>query len=94
MKSVIDLKFDGDASDIENVMNEDVFSDRTLERIQKESPVFYGTLEEKGLASALIMRYGTEGKNQGYLICAVERSYRIWQDNECAILYYLAGMLD
>ena len=93
MRSVMDPVFDGDASDIANFMKEDIFADRTLERIEKASPVFYGTLKKKGLASALIMRYGTGRKKQGYLICAVERSYRIWQDNECAILYYLAGLL-
>jgi len=93
MRSVMDPVFDGDASDIANFMKEDIFADRTLERIEKVSPVFYGTLKKKGLASALIMRYGTGRKEQGYLICAVARSYRIWQDNECAILYYLAGLL-
>jgi hypothetical protein len=29
----------------------------------------------------------------GYLVCAVRRSMRIWQENECALLYYLAGLL-
>ena len=30
---------------------------------------------------------------KGYLVCAVERSLRIWQENEYAILYYLAELL-
>ena len=93
MRSVMDPVFEGDAGDISNFMKEDIFAERTLERIEKYSPVFYSTLQKKGLASALIMRFGTGKKDQGYIVCAVERSYRIWQDNECAILYYLAGLL-
>lgn len=94
MKSAMDSSFDGDACDISDLMKEDIFADRTLERIEKEAPVFYRTLTENGLASVLIMRFGNGGSSSGYLVCAVERSFRIWQDNECAILYYLAGLLE
>ena len=94
MKSVKDPSFDEDAGDISDLMKEDIFADRALERVEQDSPILYGTLMKKGLASALIVRYGTDEANKGYLICAVERAYRIWQDNECAILYYLAGLLE
>ena len=94
MRSVMDPLFDGDAVDISNLMREDMFADRTLEQVENDSPIFYATLKKKGLASALIMRFKICEKNHGYLICAVERSYRIWQDDECAILYYLAGLLE
>ncbi|MCR4806951.1 MAG: GGDEF domain-containing protein [Lachnospiraceae bacterium] len=90
MRAVMDPAFDGDASDIANLMNEDVFSERTLDRIEKEAPIFYGTLKAGMLNSAMIMRSDKEF----YLVCAVERQYRIWQENECAILYYLTGLLD
>ena len=94
MRSVMDPSFDGDADDISNLMKEEIFNDRTLERVEKDSPIFFGTLKERGLASALIMRFEIGGTDHGYLICAVERKYRIWQDNECAVLYYLAGLLE
>ena len=90
MRAVMDPAFEGDASDIDSLMNEDVFSERTLDRVKAEAPVFYGTLKANRLNSALVMRFDTNS----YLVCAVERSYRIWQENECAILYYLAGLLD
>ncbi|MCR5675234.1 MAG: diguanylate cyclase [Lachnospiraceae bacterium] len=94
MKSVTDPAFDGDAGDIADLMEEDIFADRAPERAEKASPVFYRTLTENGLASALIMRFGNGGPASGYLVCAVRRSFRIWQDNECAILYYLTGLLE
>ena len=90
LKAVMDPAFEGDASDIKNLMSEDVFSERTLDLVKKEAPVFYGTLKDNGLNSALIMRFDKDS----YLVCAVERRYRIWQENECAILYYLTGLLD
>ncbi len=93
MRSVNDTKFDGDASDISNFMKEDIFAERTLENVEKNAPIFYETLTKRGLSSALIMRFCNGGNDQCYLVCAVERKYRIWQDNECAILYYLAGLL-
>ena len=94
MKSVMEPSFDGDAADISDLMKEDIFTDRTMDRVEKDSPVFYRTLKEKGLESALIMRFGSSASAPCYLVCAVERAFRIWQDNECAILYYLTGLLE
>ena len=94
MKSVTDPEFDEDAGDISYIMNEEVFADRSLERVEQDSPLFYDALTKNGLASALIVRFQTAQIDPGYLVCAVERSYRIWQDNECAILYYTAGLLE
>ena len=93
MKAVNDTSFDEDAGDISNLMTEDIFSENTLECVEKDSPVFYDTLLKKGFESAMVVRIRKSDTVYGYLICAVERSHRIWQENECAILYYLAGLL-
>ena len=34
-----------------------------------------------------------QGAPHGYLICAEPRSRRIWQEDECAIIYFLAKLL-
>ncbi len=93
MKAVNDTSFDEDAGDISSLMTEDIFSENTLERVEKDSPVFYDTLLKKGFESAMVVRIRKSDTVYDYLICAVERSHRIWQENECAILYYLAGLL-
>ncbi|MBR4542959.1 MAG: diguanylate cyclase [Lachnospiraceae bacterium] len=93
MKAVNDTSFNEDAGDISNLMTEDIFSKNTLERVEKDSPVFYDTLLKKGFESAMVVKIRKSDTVYGYLICAVERSHRIWQENECAILYYLAGLL-
>lgn len=91
--AVLDKNFDGDASDLSNIMEEDLFSQGSLDLIKKHSPKFYKVLSKNGFESVLICRIRKKDKIKGYLVCAVERSLRIWQENECAILYYLAELL-
>lgn len=93
LKAIMNPDFDGDASDISKLMTEDLFSENTLDKVKNNSPVFYKTLIGKGFESALIVRIRKSEKVSGYLVCAVKRSLRIWQENECAVLYYVAGLL-
>ncbi|MCR5081188.1 MAG: diguanylate cyclase [Treponema sp.] len=93
MHAVLDKKFTADASDLPNIMEEDLLSQGSLELIKKHSPKFYKALDDNGFESVLISRIRKNNEIKGYLVCAVNRSLRIWQENECAILYYLAGLL-
>ena len=93
LKAVMDSQFDGDASDIAELMTEDLFSDNTLNKIKNNSPKFYETLISKGFETTLIVRMRKAGEVYGYLVCAVKRSLRIWQENECGIFYYVASLL-
>ena len=93
MRAVLDKNFNCDASDIGCSMEEDVFAESTLELIKKHSPVFYDTLTENGFETVLMARIRKEDEIFGYLVCAVKRSLRIWQENECAILYFLTELL-
>ena len=93
MKAAMDPSFDEEAGDIFSGVNADLFSENSLDKIEKNAPVFYGALQKHGLEQALIARIRTGAEISGYLICAVTRSHRIWQENESAILYYLAGLL-
>ena len=81
------------ASDISNIMEEDLFMESSLDLIKKHSPIFYNALMQKGFESVLISSIRKGNKTYGYLICAVQRSLRIWQENECAVLYYLSDLL-
>ena len=93
MHAVLDKNFTADASDLPNIMEEDLLSQGSLELIKKHSPKFYKALDDNGFESVLISRIRKNNEIKGYLVCAVNRSLRIWQENECAILYYLAGLL-
>ncbi|MBP5608659.1 MAG: hypothetical protein J6X66_10400 [Lachnospiraceae bacterium] len=70
-----------------------VFFETTLEDIEENSPLFYKAMKRNGLESVMTVRIRKRDKIYGYLICAVKRSLRIWQEDERAILYYLAGLL-
>ena len=93
MKAVLDKTFTEDAADIANVMEEDLFSENNLDLIKKHSPVFYKSLLKNSFESVLISRIRKDEQTKGFLVCAVRRSLRIWQENECAILFYLAELL-
>ncbi len=93
MRSAIDKGFSGDASDLCNSMREDLFSEHTLDMVKKYSPKFFKTLNDNGFESVLISSVMKEDQVKGYLVCPVRRSLRIWQENECAFLYYLAELL-
>ena len=93
MHSVKDKTYDQDASDISKIMKEDLFMESSLDLVKKHSPIFYDALMQKGFESVLISSIRKGNTTYGYLICAVQRSLRIWQENECAVLYYLSDLL-
>ena len=93
MRAVLDKSFTADASDLPEVMQNDLFSESTLSLIKKHSPIFYKSLIKNNFESVLISRIQNGKESKGYLVCAVKRSLRIWQQNECAILYYLSELL-
>ena len=93
MHAVLDSEFDEDVSDISRLMSDDMYSDNTLEPVRKHSPMFYKTLVTYGFESVMAVRIRSQRETEGYLVCPVKRSLRIWQENECAILYFLAGFL-
>ena len=65
----------------------------TVEHIKNIAPVFSTSLKENGFGSVLIARVRDHDNVMGYLICAVQRSHRVWQEYESAILYYVAGLM-
>ena len=93
MRAVLNKEFEGDASDIGEAFENDLFAESTLDLIKRYAPVFYDTLRTNGFETVLSVRIRKEDGICGYLVCAVKRSLRIWQENECAILYYLAELL-
>ena len=93
MRAVNDPGFECDASDIDLLMTEDVLAEGSVENIKNTAPVFGTSLKENCFGSVLIARVRDHDDIRGYLICAVQRSHRIWQEYESAILYYVAGLM-
>lgn len=93
MKAVLNKNFSEDASDLCELMKDDMFSESTLDLVKKYSPKFDKALIKNGFESVLVCRIQKEDIVKGYLVWAVRRSLRIWQENECALIFYLAELL-
>ena len=94
LRAVREENLNEDAGDIGNLLpNDDMFSTNDLETIRNKAPITYATLHRREVETLLVIRVGMDGETDGYLICAEARNRRIWQEAECAILYFLARQL-
>ena len=79
--------------DIDNLIEDDLFTANALDTVEKESPNLHDALKIHGIRAVMIVRVSLSGKRFGHLICADMHNHRLWQDDECGIVYYLAKML-
>ncbi|MBR3515061.1 MAG: GGDEF domain-containing protein [Lachnospiraceae bacterium] len=93
LRAVRDFTLEANAADIANVTNDDMFSTSVLEDISQRCPVFYNVLKRRGIETLLVVRVSMDMGTEGYLICAEPKSHRIWQENECALVYFLAKLI-
>ena len=93
LRAVRRPEVDEDAGDIALLMNDDLYSANSLEFIAGKCPRFNAALKKYEVETVLVARIGMDMANYGYLICAEPRSRRIWQEDECAIMYFLAKLL-
>ncbi|MCR5684619.1 MAG: GGDEF domain-containing protein [Lachnospiraceae bacterium] len=93
LKAVLDETFDEDASDIANTVTSELYYETVNDTLPRRSPKFHASLEKHHLGSVLVVRISFRNEIDGYLVCAVTRGHRIWQENEYALLYYLANVI-
>ena len=93
MHSVIDSNIDEDVSDIDSVIDDEILKISNLEEISDTGPKLYEALIKQNTGSALIIRVGLNMETDGYLVCADRRNNRLWQEDECGILYFIAKSL-
>lgn len=72
--------------------SDDLFASNDMEEVRRRSPLFYETVEKLEVETLCVVRIGFRMDTNGYLICAEAKNRRIWQEAECAILYFLAKM--
>ena len=93
MRAVLDKSFKEDVSDIGNIIDNDIFSTNDFEKVEERAPVFGKVLRKHTLHSVLITRIGRKCKTDGFLICSEPHTFRIWQDDERVLLYFLAKLI-
>ena len=94
MRSIRNANISEPADDLDRLLrNDDLYTGNALLDVQERSPVFYETLKKREAETLCVVRISMNMNVFGYLICAEARSKRIWQEAECAILFFLAKMI-
>lgn len=93
LRSVTDDEVDMDAGGISGLSGEQIFTTGDIAEIEKTAPKLYGTFRTLELGSVMIVRIGAGELTDGYLVCGVKRRFRIWQENECAAVYFLSTLI-
>ena len=82
------------AEGIERLLRDDhLYAGNDMEDVLRRSPAFHQTLQKLEVETLCVVRVGYKLETDGYLICAEARNRRIWQEEECAILFFLARMI-
>ncbi|MBQ9483942.1 MAG: GGDEF domain-containing protein [Ruminiclostridium sp.] len=93
MHAVLKKSFSEDVSDIDDLTKDDVYCTNNIEEVEERSPLFYRALNKHEMETLLVTRIGMKEETDGYLICAEPRSHRIWQEDECAVIYFLTKLV-
>ena len=72
--------------------SDDLYANNDMEDVRRRSPEFHETIRKLEFETLCVVRIGLNMDTYGYLICAEARNRRIWQEAECAILFFLAKM--
>ncbi len=83
-----------DVGDIDRLMSDELFAANDLTIVQARCPRFYGVLSRWEVESLMVVRIGMDNApTDGYLVCAEPRNRRLWQEDECALMFFLAKLI-
>ena len=92
MRAVCNTRINDDVSDISRIMRDDVVTFISPDEICRSAPIFCAALKKMHAESFMVARIGMDMHTDGYLVCAEPKSRRIWQEDEKAMIYFLAKM--
>ena len=93
MHAVLNKDFREDVGDIERITKDDIYRTNEINDLEEAAPLFCRALKKHNMETVLVSRIGLKEYTDGYLICAEPRSHRIWQEDECAMIYFLAKII-
>ncbi|MCR4658249.1 MAG: GGDEF domain-containing protein [Lachnospiraceae bacterium] len=94
LRAVLDNSLKEDAADAAASITDEFITCQSLYDIEDVSPIFSGSLRKLGIYSFIAARTFRDKGKTGYLICATKRKHRIWQENECAFIIFLAMLTE
>lgn len=83
----------GEVHDLEQLIRDDIYTTNEIRHIQPGSPSLFELCRRQEFETVLIIRVGIQEETFGYLVCAEPKNLRIWQDDEYAIMFFIARML-
>lgn len=83
----------GEVVDLDKLIKDDIYATNEIKHIAVPSPSMFRLCQEHAFETVLITRIGIQEQTFGYLVCAEPKSLRIWQDDEDAIMFFVARML-
>lgn len=83
------------ARNMDKLLTDGLYKPTAMTRLRDQEPELFRALIGMGVESVLISRIGSENAVSGFLIaCPEEHNMRIWQDEDCALLFFLSRMAD
>ncbi len=80
----------GIISDLDKIVVNNTYATNEVDEFIDKAPSLYNYCLRQDVSSILIVRVGLLDRTYGYLMCAEPYTRRIWQDDEEAMMYFLA----
>lgn len=83
----------GEVDELDRLIRDDMYTTNEIWNTEAHSRSLFELCSKNAFETLLMIRIGIQEETFGYLICAEPRTLRIWQEDECAILFFIARML-
>ncbi len=83
----------GTIDDLNKIVVNNIYSTNEIQEFMDKAPDLYNYCISHDIYSIIIVRVGTTEATYGYLMCLEPHSRRIWQDDEEAMMFFVARTL-
>ena len=83
----------GEVCDLALLVVNDIYTTNEIWNMEPLSPSMYALCRRHEFETVMILRIGIQDETCGYLVCAEQKNLRLWQTDECAIMFFIARML-
>lgn len=83
----------GEVRELDQLIHDDIYTTNEIWQMESGSRSMLTLCRDREFETVLIIRIGIQHETFGYLVCAEPKNLRIWQDDEYAIMFFIARML-
>lgn len=83
----------GTIDDLDKIVVNNIYSTNEIQEFMDKAPDLYNYCVSHDIYSIIIVRVGLTDATYGYLMCLEPHSRRIWQDDEEAMMFFVARTL-